>query len=135
MAEGSDIEAVIRRGIEAWNADDWDGLEAASAPDVVVVAPEGWPEAGEFVGWPSARRQFERLKDSWSQERVEVIGIESAGDWGLAHVHWIGKGKGSGIDFDFDTWMAVLVRDGKQARVEYFFDEAAARLATGIEPG
>jgi ketosteroid isomerase-like protein len=135
LAEETQGEAVVLRGVEAWNANDWNALEAITSPDVVVVAPEGWPESGEFVGWPAARRQFERLKDSWSEERVEIIGIESTGDWVLLHCRWTGKGQGSGLDFDFDTWMAVLVREGMQARIEYFLDEAPARRATGIEAG
>ncbi len=37
-------EAMVRRSIEAWNADDWEKrLEAIWSPDGTIVAPEGWP--------------------------------------------------------------------------------------------
>jgi hypothetical protein len=35
---------------EAWNAGDMDAFRELLSPDVIVRAPDGWPEPGPFVG-------------------------------------------------------------------------------------
>jgi ketosteroid isomerase-like protein len=125
-------EALARRAAEAWNANDWETLERLNAPDLVVNAPAGWPEAGTLVGWPAARRQFERLKDSWSDEHAEITQIESAGDQVLVATRWLGKGQSSGLDLDLGIWVVYTIRDGVMVRHQYFLDEAEARRASRI---
>jgi ketosteroid isomerase-like protein len=41
---------VVRALFETWNAGDMKGLRELYHPDVIVRAPEGWPEPGPFVG-------------------------------------------------------------------------------------
>lgn len=127
-------EAIARRGIEAWNANDWETMERDTAPGIEVVAPEGWPESGRFVGWPAVRRQFQRLKESWSEERIEITEIESAGDQVLATTRWVGKGDASGLDLDLQTWAVYTMCHGKTLRIEFFLDGGQARRAAGLEP-
>ena len=62
----------MERAIEAWNADDWEAMKALSDPEVVTVAPQGRPEPGTSYGWEAVRRQFERLKASWADERLQA---------------------------------------------------------------
>jgi hypothetical protein len=58
----ADREALARRSIEAWNADDWEEqLSALWSPDGTIVSPEGWPESGEFRGWPAMVEQRRRV--------------------------------------------------------------------------
>lgn len=125
-----DTETVVRAGIAAWNENDWGRFEAVNHPDVEVRAPEGWPESGEFKGWAAVRRQFERLKEPWIEERVEVLELTCRGERALLHGRWIGRGT-SGLDFDMDTWQSITVRGGRIARTEFYLDEAAARQAFG----
>ena len=71
-------EELARRSIEAWNADDWEeGLAAIWSRDGLIVSPEGWPESGEFRGWPAMVEQWRRIKGSWAEERVDVIETEA----------------------------------------------------------
>jgi ketosteroid isomerase-like protein len=130
-----ETEAIVRRAIEAWNADDWETMERLNAPDIEVVAPEGWPESGTSVGWPGVRRQFERLKESWRDEHVEIKEVESAGDQVLVTTRWLGKGQSSGLDLDLGIWALFAIRHGVTVRIRYFLDEAEARRAfqTGAE--
>jgi len=124
-----DPETVVRRSIDAWNRDDWAALEALWDPDGEIVAPPGWPESGVFEGWPAIRRQFERLKGAWGDERIEVVSMATVGRQLLAHVRWYGHGGASGLELDLEVWMLNSVRDGKLVRVEYHLSEEAARTA------
>jgi ketosteroid isomerase-like protein len=128
-------EAAVRAGLAAWNANDWEALERLNASDIEIIAPEGWPESGKFEGWPAVRRQFERLKDSWSEEHVELVSLESRGDKVLVQSRWLGKGEGSGLDLDLGVWVVYTFEDGRIVRLEYFLEEAPARRAAGLEAG
>ncbi len=73
-------EALLRRSVEAWNADDFDQLASIWQNDGTIVSPEGWPEPGTFRGWDALVAQWRRLKDSWDDEHVELISTETAGE-------------------------------------------------------
>ena len=121
--------ATVRKSWAAWNANDWEALEAYWEPQGEVIAPEGWPEAGSNRGWGSIRRQFERLKSSWERERVEEVEIEPVSDQLLVHGRWITEGHSSGVTLETDFWMLCRIRDGRFARAEYFFEREAAEAA------
>jgi ketosteroid isomerase-like protein len=124
---------IVRDSIDVWNRNDWAGLEAAVAPEVVIRAPEGWPETGIFKGWPAVRAQYKRLKDPWSEERLEIIDLEAVGeDRVLAHLRWVGQGKGSGLGLDMRSWPLYTVKAGRIARIEFYLDADAARRAAGL---
>jgi ketosteroid isomerase-like protein len=131
MVRGADAESVVRRSIEAWNRGDWAALEALWDPDGEILAPPGWPESGAFRGWPAIRRQFERLKESWGDEHIELASMTTVRGTALAHVRWRGHGGASGLELDLEVWMLNTVRDGKLVRVEYHLSEDAARASVG----
>lgn len=125
---------LVRRVNEAWNRNDWQELEACYAPDVVVTAPQGWPEAGERRGWQEARVQFELLKDSWGKERAEVEEVtELAGERVLTRFRWITEGRTSGVESETRVFSLATIRAGRIARMEFFVDEPAALEAAGLK--
>jgi hypothetical protein len=79
------------------------------------------------------QRTFERLKDSWTDERFEV---DSTGEVSegvvLQYGHWRGAGKGSGIPLDLETWIVFRFRGEKAERVEYYLDREQAMRAAGL---
>jgi ketosteroid isomerase-like protein len=124
----SEPERIVRESIDAWNANDWDRLEALWDPVGEIIGPREWPESGSFRGWPAIRRQFERLKGSWTEERLEPISLESNADRVLVHGRWLGTGEASGLATDLDIWWVNEVRDGLLRRAVYFLtDEESAR--------
>lgn len=124
-------ETLVRRAFDVWNANDWEALEQLWNSDGVAIAPEGWPEPGEFVGWPAIREQFERLKDSWVEERVEVLSARPAGEHLLVDLRWTVLGEASGAPLDVEMWMLCDFRGERFARAEYFLDREAALTAAG----
>jgi 2-(1,2-epoxy-1,2-dihydrophenyl)acetyl-CoA isomerase len=121
---------VVRRALDAWNRDDWEELEKINHPDVVIAAPEGWPEGGEFEGWDAVRRQFERLKEVWSEEHFDGDSIEAIGEERvLVSGHWRGHGGASGLDADFEMWVVYRVLEGRIVRTDFCLSKSAAESA------
>jgi ketosteroid isomerase-like protein len=128
----TDMLKLVEASFAAFNDGDWDTMESLYWPDAEAQAPEGWPEAEDAKGWPAVRRQFERIKDSWAEDRFEVRSADLLDD-GRIFVRgtWYTRGKGSGIEVDVDTWIIGAARDGKLARMEFYLDEAQAMRAAG----
>lgn len=117
---------IVKRTADQWNRRAWSELEAALSPDVTVVPPEGWPEGDTVRGFEAWRRQIETLKDSWEEERVEVVEITRFGDRLLAKYLWTTRGMDSGIPFETPMWCLYAFREGKVHRMQYFMDESLA---------
>ena len=48
---------LVKTALEAWNAGDMDAFGESFDPDVIMRAPEGWPEPGPFVGRDAVSRR------------------------------------------------------------------------------
>jgi ketosteroid isomerase-like protein len=83
-------------------------------PDTRMVAPEGWPEPGPFIGLDASRRQFERLLDSFPafdvDQDVEIVA--ASGDWVVANFRIPVRGASSGLASELQVAAAYRVEDG-----------------------
>jgi ketosteroid isomerase-like protein len=123
--------AVVRAGIELWNRGDMDALSELHHPDVIMRAPEGWPEPGPFVGRDAVMRQFRQLRDTWSGDTAKPISdFSTAGDRVVVRVFWSGTGKGPESNVEFT--IAYTVRKDRVYFIEYFWDHAEALEAAGL---
>ena len=123
---------IAKQALAAFNAADWELLETFYWPDAEALAPEGWPEAEDSQGWEAIRRQFERLKDSWSEDDYEIESAEAVGEHKvLAAGTWRIRGHGSGIEGEIKTWILSTLREGKIARMQFFLEEEQAKRAAG----
>jgi ketosteroid isomerase-like protein len=121
-------ERLVRRSIDAWNADDWeDRLRAIWSPEGTIVSPEGWPESGEFRGWPAMLEQWRRVKGSWAEDRVEVVDLESIGDRVLGYLRWILRGDASGAPLEVEVAILCEFDDERLFKMTYFLDRERAR--------
>jgi ketosteroid isomerase-like protein len=123
----TEAERVVVETMNAWNANAWDRFDELWAIDAEIVTPPEWPEAGTFTGRDAVRAQFERLKDSWASDELELLSLESSGERALARVRWRGTGLHSEFPLDLKTWLIAEVRHGRNQRVQYFMDEESAR--------
>ncbi len=120
-------ELIVRAGIDAWNKDDRAALESQWVEEPSITAPEGWPESGEFRGRDAVMGQFDRLKAAWSDERIELIAMESAGDKVLIAGRWLGHGESSGLELDMRVWSVYTLIDGLISHISFNLDEESAR--------
>jgi ketosteroid isomerase-like protein len=125
---------IVRCQFELWSQGDLDGWAQFWDPDVIVVAPEGWPEGDTNRGLEEWRRQAERLRDSWDEARVEIDEIRPiAVDWVVARIRYVTGGKEAGMSFDTAMAAAFFLRERKIIRAQYCWDIAdaleAARLS------
>jgi ketosteroid isomerase-like protein len=127
----SNIE-LAQEANDAWNRSDWETMEALYWPDAEAVAPKGWPEAEDSLGWEAVLRQFERLKDSWTEEHFELESVEAIDDQRvLQYGRWRAVGKESGIPLDLELWIIAVFRDGKVAKIVFFLERDEAMRAAG----
>jgi ketosteroid isomerase-like protein len=130
----SDSVEVVRRGYEAFNRGDWDGMVADMAPAFEYVptgalpdvrtryhGPEGWAEF--MVGW---------LVDGFENPRMEIDELVEAGNQVLASVTLRGRGKQSGAEASWQVWHLWTVHDGKITHGHGFASGGEARRAAGI---
>ena len=123
---------LAREANDAWNRSDWGAMEALYWPDAEAVAPRGWPEAEDSLGWEAVLRQFERLKDSWTEERFELESVEAIDALRVVQYgHWRAVGKESGVPVDLEFWIITTFRDGKVAKIVFFLDRDEAMRAAG----
>jgi ketosteroid isomerase-like protein len=122
---------VVKAVFVAWNAGDTDGLRDLYDPDVIVRAPEGWPEPGPFVGREAVMRQWEQQREIWDAEDLEQIGdFVAAGDRVVVRFIW--HAAGHGPEAGFEMTGINTVRKGRIVLQEFFWDHAEALEALGV---
>jgi ketosteroid isomerase-like protein len=122
---------IVRALFEAWNTGDMDTLRERYDPDVIMRAPEGWPEPGPWVGRNAVMRQFDQLRDTWDDDALEPIsGLSAAGDRVLVRVFWRVVGHGPHPNLEFT--ITFTMRKGRVYFVELFWDHADALDAAGL---
>jgi ketosteroid isomerase-like protein len=122
---------VVQALFRTWNARDMDGLRELYDPNVIVRAPEGWPEPGPFVGPEAVMRQWNEMREAWDADVLEPVSdfIGSA-DRIIGRFTW--RGTGHGPDTDLQLTGVWTVRKGKIFHTEFFWDHAEALKAVGL---
>ena len=124
----------VRRGIDAYNRGDLDGLLENWAPDAVVdwSRSRGF-DAGVFRGHDAIRAHWQRLLESFDEVRVEIVDpIEEVED-GLLVVENLGYLRGrDGIEVQTRSALLVTIRDGKTASFTLYQTKQEALEAAGL---
>ena len=123
---------IVRATFAGWNAGDMDAIRDLYDPDVIVRYPEGWPEPGPFVGREAVIRQWERLREAWNADALQLISdFIDAADRVAVRIIW--RGAGRGPEFSMEFTGVYTVRKGKIRTIEFFWDHAEALKAVGLE--
>ena len=125
---------IVRRGIDAYNRGDLDGVLENWAPDAVVdwSRSRGF-DAGVFRGHDAIRAHWQRLLESFDEVRVEVVDpIEDVED-GLLVVENLGYLRGrDGIEVQTRSALLVTIRDGQTASFTLYQTKQEALDAAGF---
>jgi ketosteroid isomerase-like protein len=92
------VEA-IRRGYEAWNRNDIEGVLQDLDPEVEWLGAAG-VRATLYRGHEGVLAYAREVEDALGVIQVDVLSIEDLGDHVLAHVRASGKGSASGVQVD-----------------------------------
>jgi ketosteroid isomerase-like protein len=128
---------IVRESFEAFGRGDFDDAFAAYDADAEWQTADDEPDSRVYRGIPELRGFVAHLADPWTNRFGPAIKWEDfidCGDWVV--VPWSGRlhGHGSGIEIDVSETYAVLVRDGKIARVdEYRTVEQALKAVGGAQ--
>jgi ketosteroid isomerase-like protein len=122
----------MRAVYETWNSGDMDAFSELYDPDAIVRTPEGWPEPGPWVGREAIMREWEHIREAWNADVVELISdFIDAGDrvavrhiWRVTAVH--------GPEVSMEITNVLMVRKGRIAYQEFFWDHAEALEALGL---
>jgi ketosteroid isomerase-like protein len=125
------VEIVLGQW-DAWNNGDLDRWARAWDSEVVVVAPEGWPEGEVSRGLDAWRRQAQRLRDTWAEARVEVDEIRDVKDRVVARVRYVTIGGDTGIPFETPMAVVLFLTERKITRAYFAWAMAEALEAAGL---
>jgi ketosteroid isomerase-like protein len=123
---------VVRRGFDAWNAGDMEGVRDTYDPDAVMRYHGDVLEPGPFVGRDAIMRQFDRLRDALD-ERDSLVFMSDfldAGDRVVSRFAWRGEGYGPAMDLELTV--VYTVRGGRIVEADFFRDHDEAVEAIGL---
>jgi ketosteroid isomerase-like protein len=124
---------IVRRGTDAYNRGDLDGLLENWAPDAVVdwSRSRGF-DAGVFRGHAEIRAHWQRLLAAFDKVRIELVDpIEVEGD--LLIVENLGYLRGrDGIEVQTRSAWLITIRDGELTSFTLYQTRQDALEAAGL---
>jgi ketosteroid isomerase-like protein len=127
-----DLEAV-RRGIDAYNRGDVEGMLETTSEDVVMVPMRALLEGGEYHGHDGVRRFMADMDEDWVERGVEVDEIRELEDSWLVLGVFRAVGR-SGTEVRFPVAWHSVMRGGKLVRMTAYSDQDAALRELGLSP-
>jgi uncharacterized protein len=126
-----DVE-TIRRGVEAYNSGDVEGLIATSDPDVRLTPIRKLLEGGEYVGHEGLREFVADMDEDWTERGIDVSELRDAGDRVLVLGDFYGTGRASGTEVRYPVAWLCEMREGKLARLRAYTDQGQALADCGM---
>jgi ketosteroid isomerase-like protein len=123
---------LVKRGYEAWNRRDVEGVLSFLDPQIEWHGYTHIPESGTLEGREEVKAWLERFLDAWEQLDIELTELIDAGDQVVALVRFRGSGKGSGVPVEGGTDAHVwTVRDARIVAVTLYQGTREALEAIG----
>ena len=124
---------IVRRGYNAFNRGDIDGVVGLLAPDFEYVASGLVPGVGGVYRGAEGLRAFaEAFWAEFDDPRIEVHELIDAGDQVVASTTLRGHGKQSRAETGWGVYQVWEVRDGTAVRGQGFPSRAEALDAVGL---
>ena len=129
---------LVRESFEAFGRGDFEQAFAHYHASVEWCTATDEPDQNTYIGVPALRLFVAYLADPWSDrfgQAVEWEDFIDCGDWVVAPWSATLHGHGSGIEIEVFETYAVLVRDGRIARVDEYRTVEQALAAVGKRNG
>jgi ketosteroid isomerase-like protein len=125
---------LVRQLWDAFQRRDAAWMVARCTEDLVIVQPVDIPDTRTYTGPAAVAEMLGDWPMEWEDFRAEPAEIsELTDDIVLSVSRNRGRGRTSGVAVDIQVFYVHHMRDGKMARLEMFFDRAAALKAVGLE--
>ena len=124
-------QEAVRRGIEAYNRGDVEGMLETTAEDVVMVPVRSLLEGGEYRGHDGVRRFMADMDEDWVERAVEIDEIREVNDSWLVLGVFRAIGK-SGTEVHYPVAWHSVMRDGKLVRMTAYSDQDTALRELGL---
>ena len=123
--------AAVQAFVDSWNEGDMDAVRELLDPDVILRPVSDWPELGPYMGREAAMGFYERLRETFDADTVELTrDLTHAADRVVAR--WIWHAQGHGPESNMELTTIFTVRNGKVREAEYFWDHEEALEAAGL---
>ena len=120
----------MREGYRLWNENRLaEAMERFWDPKAVLYHPPGWPEPGPSIGHAAVSAQFERVREDFDADRLEILELIEVEDRVVVRIRWFVRGRGSGVDTTLDMSGVYWFSDGLIVRNAFFWDHDAALSA------
>jgi len=126
----ADVETV-RKGVEAYNQGDVEGVLAMTATDVVLVPVRALLEGGSYEGHDGVRRFMADMDEDWAEREIEVDEIRDLdrGILVLGQFRAVGR---SGVEVRQPLAWRSELREGKLIRLQAYSDVSVALNELGL---
>jgi ketosteroid isomerase-like protein len=128
------VEA-FKRGLEAGNRGDIDGLLDELHPDIVWHSALHALMGGQqtvFRGHDGVRRMIGDLYETFDEIQIEMSEFRDLGDGLVAIGRTRNRGKASGAETESPLAMVTKIRNGKTISIRAYFDREEALKAAGL---
>ena len=127
---------IVRRMVEAWNADDLDAFLAELDPDVewhASIEPALEGRGTTFRGHDGARKAWDDYRGgAWERATIRVQEIRDLGESVLGLGHFDLTARTTGIEFQQEVGQLLTFRDGKLATTHDYLSHREALEAAGL---
>jgi ketosteroid isomerase-like protein len=125
---------VVRRSFEALSRGNFDAAFADYHADAEWRTAADEPDCQTYRGIDALRRLISMFADPWENRFAGAVELEDfipRGDWVVIPWRAVLYGRGSGLEIEVTETYAVLVHDGKIARVDEYRTTGEALKAVG----
>jgi len=124
---------IVRRGNDAFNRGDYEGLAESVHPDVEFRDGAHAADVSETLkGAQAVLSLLSEWRESFDDFRAEISEYIDAGDHVVCVARWVGRGKASEAAVDVSQVDVYEVREGKIVRATLAYpDKATALEAVG----
>jgi len=129
-----DLEQLLRRGFELWNARDFDGLAHLIDPEVEIDATRRVLNPARYCGIEGFRQLTEETFDVWDEWHVEAVRFVWNRNRVVVETRIDARGKGSGVQVAETYYTVWQVDDGRGTAMEIHLEADTAFASAGLPP-
>ena len=122
---------TAKRGNDAMNRGDWEGLAGTMDAHVLLRTDPRWPE--QHLYGREAVIAFIRGTQESGGTDMRIEEVVDLGDRLLVHRRWIMRGERSGVQGDVRYSEIATYREGTVILIELFLEREQALKAVGLE--